>query len=361
MRKDLETIELNKNIKEYKTKYEETLSSMSKKYKKIEYFASIMALDLNKDIIGFFYNTIEKKYSTEELCIRTYGFLQAMFVSIDAIYSLSMSLTNSKNFVNINDNPTLRELKYIRNDVVGHPTNRIVARDVVYCVLKPTDISKYSFKYHIYNMDNEEIREVSFLRMLYDYYLESYKLLDILLNYQEVHKTNSFSDDLYYIVTKYKEGVAINALFRQFRTEYKKQYTQNSRIYKRINLITKVNRLPHTKLNNFAYLFHLNYLYENLCNLERTDVKPIDLKPYPDEINEVIKFFKENYQYKPMLDTLQNHNYPGFREALNRMINLTKKEKFSYARMYFEEIRLRISKSMYDEAYALLALLKLVK
>ncbi len=162
MRKDLETIELNKNIKEYKTKYEETLSSMSKKYKKIEYFASIMALDLNKDIIGFFYNTIEKKYSTEELCIRTYGFLQAMFVSIDAIYSLSMSLTNSKNFVNINDNPTLRELKYIRNDVVGHPTNRIVARDVVYCVLKPTDISKYSFKYHIYNMDNEEIREVLF-------------------------------------------------------------------------------------------------------------------------------------------------------------------------------------------------------
>ena len=358
---NIDISEFNKLIDENKNKYELTLSNMSQKYKKIEYFASIMALDLNKDIIGFFYKTIDKDYSKEELCLRTYGLLQAVFVSIDAIYSLSMSLTNSKNFVNINDNPTLRELKYIRNDVVGHPTNRIVARDIVYCVLNPEDISKYSFKYHIYNMDNDEIRTVSFLQMLNDYYLEAYKILDVLLNYQEVHKTNMFSDDLYYIVTKYKDGVNVNALFRQFRTEYKREYTQNSRIYKRVNLIIKVNRLPHTKLNNFAYLFHLNYLYENVCAIERQKVKAIDLKPYPDDLNEVIKFFKDNKEYKPMLDTLSNYNNPGFKEAINRMINLMKKNNLSLARMFFEEIRSRVSKKMYDEAYAYVALLKLIK
>jgi len=344
-----------------KKEYEEVLGSLSKKYRKIEYVASVSTLDLNKDIIGFFYDTIDKEYSEEEACLRLYGLLQALFVSIDAIYSLSISLTNSKNFININDNKTLRELKYIRNDVVGHPTNRIVARDVVYCILDPKDITNYSFKYHIFNMDEEEIREVSFLRMLNDYYVESTKLLTILLNFQEVHKTKLFSDDLHYLITSYQGGNNINTLFRQFRTDYRKVYSVDSRAYKRINLLMKVNKLPHTKLNNFTYLFHLKYLYELVCSVEKVSPEPIKLEPYPLEIKQVQRLAKAHLEYKAVLEHLQNHNNPGFRENLNRVINISKKYGLSYARMYFEEIRSRIGKDMYDEAFALEALLKLIK
>ena len=347
------------DIKKVKKEYEEVLSSLSTKYNKIEYVASVSTLDLNKDIIGFFYSTINRNYKKEEACIRLYGLLQALFVSIDSIYSLSLALTNSKNFIRINDNPTLRELKYIRNDVVGHPTNRIIQREVVYCVLNPKDITKYSFKYHVFNLDEETIREISFVQMIYDYYFEATKVLSILLNYQEVHKNKLFNDDILFMINSYKNNQNINNLFRQFRTEYKKVYTESSRVYKRIMLLTKVNKLPHTKLNNFSYLYHLVRLYEMVSNVEKCEPIKISVEPLPDEVYEIKKFFINHYEYRPLINTLVYYNNPGFKEALNHMINLMKKYNLSNGRLFFEEIRKRISKEMYDEAYALESILKM--
>ncbi len=347
------------DIKKVKKEYEEVLKGLSIKYKKIEYMASVSSLSLNKDIIGFFYSTINKSYSKEEGCLRLYGLLQAMFVSIDSIYSLSIALTNSKNFIKINDNKTLRELKYIRNDVVGHPTNRIVQREVVYCVLDPKDVTNYSFKYHVYNLDMEEVREVSFIQMIYDYYVEATKVLTVLLNYEEVHKTKLFNDDILFMIDSYKNKQNINNLFRQFKTEYKKIYSENSRIYKRIVLLTRVNKLPHTKLNNFSYLFHLVRLYEMVSNLEKCDPIKISLEPLPDEIYEIKKFLYNHYEYRSLIPTLVNYNNPGFKEALNHMINLMKKYNLSNARFFFEEIRTRLRKDMYEEAYALESILKM--
>jgi hypothetical protein len=49
----------------------------------------------------------------------------SLSVAIDSLYEISYSLFDNKHYVNINQNKTLHEIKYVRNDVVGHPGNRV--------------------------------------------------------------------------------------------------------------------------------------------------------------------------------------------------------------------------------------------
>ena len=352
--------DIKSEIIQAQIEYRENLELLSRKYLRLEHYVSVSTLKLNEDIIGFFFKTIDDDFSKEELTLRLYGLLQALFVSIDSIYTLSMTLTGSKNFVRINDNKTLRELKYIRNDVVGHPTNRIVSHYVVYCILNPQDIDKYSFKYHIYIDGEDQIREVSFLEILRSYYSEAYKLLYSLYNYQEVHQSNILSDDILFIIEQYQNGDPINSQFREFRTRAEKIYAKtNSRIGKKIELLQKLNKLPHTLLNNFAFQYQLVKLYNDLANLEHADIKKIKYVNIPNELKQLRRLFK-NENTKGMLDILRNHNNPTFSETLNKIIQIAKKTNLPLARLYFEEIRKRISKEMYDEAYALESILKLI-
>ncbi len=352
--------EIKNKILFYQKNYIDTLDKLSRKYTRIEHYVSVATLKVNEDIIGFFFDTIENDYKKEEAALRLYGLLQALFVSIDSIYTLCLSLTNSKNFVRINDNKTLRELKYIRNDVVGHPTNRIILKDVVYCILDPSDILKYSFKYHIYVDGEDKIREVSFLDIILNYYIESSKLLDALYDYQEVHQTSVLSDDVEFIIKQYQQGDPINQQFRNLKNQIEKVYSKNnSRIMQKIELLQKINKLPHTILNNFSFQYQLIKLYHSISLMEHTTNKKLKLKNVPDEVKQLKKMFKNN-KYASFLDILINHNNPTFNESLNKIIQIAKKENLSLARLFFEEIRKRISKEMYDEAYALEALLKLI-
>lgn len=62
--------------------------------------------------------------SQADILLDVFGLLQGLFVGIDGMYQLSFAATKYKYHININSNKALKELKYLRNDVVGHPTNR---------------------------------------------------------------------------------------------------------------------------------------------------------------------------------------------------------------------------------------------
>ncbi len=346
------------NIIDKKVKYEEALKSFKVKYKDIKYDASISVLDLNKDIIGFFYNSIDKNYTKEEACLRLYGFMQALFVSIDAIYTLSISLTGSKNFININNNKTLRELKYIRNDVVGHPTNRIINSKTVYCILRPEDISKYTFKYRIYGLEQEEVREVSFISILFDYYSEAANLLNILINYENVKSSQLFSDDLYFMLQEYKENHDISTLFKNFKFAYKKLNMVDTRIDRRIMLMSKLHSLKKTKLNRFTYLYHLRYLYNIVSKSENVKTQDFDITPYPEELIELDWLLSKDSVLKEEAHILTNHNTPSFNQILSRFINAAQKKNYTKALSFLSLIRNLIKEEKYDLAFAYESLIK---
>ena len=127
-----------------------------KKEKNYQILSALSALKTTNDIQASFLKE-ENNLDKGDYALRLYALLQALFVSIDSLYAMAYGLTKSRSFININANPDLRLLKYIRNDVVGHPSNRIVSDDIDFCVLDDSSITKEEFNYYIYS--KEEIKK----------------------------------------------------------------------------------------------------------------------------------------------------------------------------------------------------------
>ena len=91
------------------------LQKESNRYYQIK--SSIHVLNNTKNIISQYQNI-------DFSMINLYGLFQYLFISIDALYDLAYAITNNKWAININNNPKLRDIKYIRNDCIGQPTYR---------------------------------------------------------------------------------------------------------------------------------------------------------------------------------------------------------------------------------------------
>jgi len=146
--------------------------------------ASLNALDVNNTQQHYFYMSLENDFSDGEIILRYYGLLQGLFVCIDSLYALSYSFTKSKSFININQNKKLRQLKYIRNDIVGHPANRVYSeRELAYCMLNKKELDKRTLSYTI-NFINKKVtnKKVDLVDMLFDYYVEANNILITFLN-----------------------------------------------------------------------------------------------------------------------------------------------------------------------------------
>ena len=118
-----------------------------------------------------------------KMLLNIFGMLQALFVGVDALYGLSYGVTNKKWSVNVNNNPELREIKYVRNDVVGHPTKRLYNDNKIgYCDLDLDKTTYYELVYKIaIPSDNSEDitnHTVDLMKTIDSYMLESSKVLD---------------------------------------------------------------------------------------------------------------------------------------------------------------------------------------
>ena len=107
------------------------------------------------ELITDHYLTI-KSTNKDEILLNIYGILQTLFVGVDALYDFVRSVTNNKYLININQNDRLHELKFIRNDVVGHPTSRTYSNNRTgFCILDTNNISIEKIKYSSYVLDNK--------------------------------------------------------------------------------------------------------------------------------------------------------------------------------------------------------------
>ena len=144
-------------------------------------------------------NEIQKRYFVKEETndigenlLNLYALLQSLFVSIDSLYALAYALTKSKNFININKNEDLRKLKYIRNDVVGHPSNRTYnSKDLAYCILDDNSVTKQGFSYNIYFNDNIEKVDIDLNSIIDAYYIECNNLLEDIYGVARENKNSS--------------------------------------------------------------------------------------------------------------------------------------------------------------------------
>lgn len=129
------------------------------------------------------------------ILLDVFGLMQGLFVAVDALYDLAIGLTSYKYHVNINKNKTLRQLKFIRNDIVGHPTHRTYEQGGTgFSILRQNPLSKKTIVYdtYIYQKGKESIttKTVEFKTLVDEYNHEKEIILDDLYGYL-THKDGS--------------------------------------------------------------------------------------------------------------------------------------------------------------------------
>ncbi len=315
-----------------------------------QYKASINALELNNEIMAYFEKTKDGEAGAGECLSRVYSLLQTLFVSIDALYSLNILLTKKKNNININQNRQLRELKYIRNDVVGHPVNRIFDNDEVgFCILKKTDITKKSFKYHIYFEETIKKREVIIGSLIDSYYEEANKFLARIVNYKDESSDEIFNK-IKRATIKLQADEEIREEILQLRSLYisknPMQVKTDVRFMWRVEILMKLRTFVQgsdkevKEIINYASGYQLTKLSELILTYDKINDKaiiPNKLKE-PKGIAQIDKITQDNPVLKEALKNIHDMTHPLFNAGLDKLIAACTKDT-PYALKYLTQIK----------------------
>lgn len=315
----------------------------------------------NHGAISHFIDNIDNDYDKGESVLRLYGLLQALFVCIDALYTLTLKVTGTKNFININDNKALRELKYIRNDVVGHPTNRIVEDKEEYAMLNPSDIKNGEFTYSIFS-ETEQKKHVVFSELVNAYKEETIKLLNALDSYVSSSKTPYLLDDIIDIYNTFVNGDDIRSHLTLFKRKYNEK-NSNSRVFRRVNLVIRLYNDYLKKpdgIKRYITSYHL-YKLASLIAIDE-DIKSI-IKPLrlPNSLSKIFSFFDDNPLLIHHFDCIYDRNHPMFYSSIEQIIKQGRKSKNQTVISYFSQIKEAAYKRDNEFVYAYASVLRKYK
>lgn len=322
---------------------------LDKLYNLIKNDLNIKSINKSKSISAITslkqFNNISKAYfdyknrNDCELLIHLFGLFQGLFVAIDGCYSISLALTKTKWSVNINLNPVLHEIKFVRNDVVGHPSNRTYGKQAIGFSLIDYDKTSYehlSYETHIYKLNSDEIikRNVNILDTVRNYYLEVNKLLNDVMNKTYLPKSSYISYTLAFknLYEKYKK----NILSVDDILELKKTYILDNclhietkdRFIWRLNILKELIEYRSSKkvinnLINYTTIFQIKKIYNMAMEFDRLrklKINKIDIIEY--NYPEILKKFKAIRKANKKLFTyLNDPMHPAFRSNLINLKN----------------------------------------
>ena len=270
-----------------------------------------------------------------KMLLNIFGMLQALFVGVDALYGLSYGVTNKKWSVNVNNNPELREIKYVRNDVVGHPTKRLYNDNKIgYCDLDLDKTTYYELVYKIaIPSDNSEDitnHTVNLMKTIDSYMLESSKVLDEI--YKRMLLENNinneyFSEYAYSLYKDYRVGIKNYDTLERIKEKYMRAFELDSsshdRFMWRINQLEELFKWDEAEHNEIL-IYLIYYIIEKLyrmCNeLDDLDFSNIVLSySVPKKVKDYVDFVRKHN----IDETILNDNYhPNFLTLLEKMNSL---------------------------------------
>ncbi len=291
--------------------------------KKYDVCASIKALS-NCNLILKSYYKLNDDLVLEDHVLKLYALLQGLFVGIDSLYALTYSLVKSKSFININNNKRLRELKYIRNDVVGHPSNRLIKDSIIaYAILDELSISDESFTYKIYTKDDIIVKDVLIGDLVKSYYEEAnYLLGELFKTSNNIISQDSLKTKIINALDALIKGDNYQDYLNDFIIEYKNNYkaeNNHNRIVWRYNLIQKLNslNLKEQKVNeviNYAIRLEVIKIYEQITGIKFKEEYNFRL---PDYIGNTYRFINRNKYLANYIGYLVNVENPLFLKTIN--------------------------------------------
>src|SRR5690625_2939223 len=288
------------------------------------------------DKIISYHNSLKSK-DKSKILINIFGLLQSLFVSIDALYTLTLTITKSKNYININNNQKLNKLKFIRNDVVGHPLNRRYKDNSIgYGLIDfdNIDINKFNFDIFVNNNNNELYKReetIDLIEIKNNYIIEKDKVLNKLANYinKEIIQTN-LDVLLLNLLNNFNEE---NLSF--IKNVYKTHYNdEGDRFLWRVKLVEtlinyKKDNDEFNEIINYIKDYQINKLIELLNEIENRDIKTKVLQK-PKMLKDIFKYLKNNYNSIKYLEDIHDINNPKYLYNINYLLETSKNNSFNY-------------------------------
>lgn len=241
-------------------------------------------------------NLLATKYRNTYLTVKTnsdkllllFGLLQGLFVAIDSLYTIGKATNVNKIFVNINQNDSLREIKHLRNDVVGHPTYRYYADSIGFCTLDLDHIVENKVKYLVYTNGNGNVnieeKEVDLLKVIDNYYRECN---DILLQNLQLFdlKNRNVKIEISSLVSllgyRYLHEEKDESLLAKINSRYQEYFpnVKNNRVKWRLDLIDFLfNYHAQNEYISYLTIIEIFKLYNLVYQLEKQINKHLKFK-----------------------------------------------------------------------------------
>ena len=285
--------------------------------------SAIKALAVTNDIQEAYYRSNEL-YDKKDLVLRLYALLQGLFVSIDSLYALSNAIAGGKSIININNNQYLRTLKYVRNEVVGHPSSKLFGYNKpAYCILDTDSVTKQSFKYGIYTYESSKIKEINIYQLVESYYKEANSLLDELYKISIKHNENSVLKeyiknvlDDYFKTGHYTKS--LDLFIDKYKELYPSSKREQHRIIWRYELVMKIGAIDNDNKDLKELIFYcigleLNKMYKLIYGCDYNHRADFEL---PQTVISLYRFFNRNVEYVPYIEYLKDSDHPLYYETL---------------------------------------------
>jgi len=316
---------------------------------KIRAESSIAALKYVDLMIDDF--KVRQAHNKADILLDVFGLLQGLFVAIDALYQLSFSATKYKYHVNINQNRNLKQLKYLRNDIVGHPTNRNYEDGSFgFSVIIEDEITKNGLSYMTYIIKDKKIKQnkvtIDFNKVLEAYEVEKVKVLEDLENY--LKNTPQKVETTGLIVTLFEDaqkGVynvnQLKAIETHFLKEHNLAKTSNHRFLYRIRLLKDIFQWFDTKYEDiidYARKYQILSIYRMNLDLNNKKIRiPVLTKP------EVLAKFEAIVKRRPharkLIKNLNDLDHPLFQADLDQLIDYVKDDEVKALLKWFRQIK----------------------
>lgn len=273
----------------------------------------------------------EKTDNKRSILLDVFGLLQALFVGVDALYEFSYLLADNKYFININQNEILHELKFIRNDVVGHPISRKYQNNQIgFNQLNLETLKRDELSYKTYIKTGMKVallgeRKVD-LYLLIDEYLET---VNLILTNLDIYLKDTIKPSLinltYNLYLNYSYKNISNDTIKLIEEEFKiANLKMDNRFIWRLELIDlafnwKSKDLETIKLIEYITRLQLLKLHQMSADLFN---KTTNLT-YPKVTGILKVFYKETRKNEaaiiPLLETINDAKEPFFRKNLEEL------------------------------------------
>lgn len=254
------------------------------------------------------------------ILLDVFGLLQGLFVGVDALYDLAIGLTQYKYHINVNSNPILHELKYIRNDIVGHPTHRTYPNGGMGFSLLSTDqLSKTCFHYKTYIFEKNKLeiksKEVLIHPLIEAYRSEKHHILSGLLSYLKHRDLKiTLSDDIYLLYETINQDM-LNDIKKRFIETYEIDEKMPHRFLWRIELVNTLIGWEEEDKDLNLFLLYLSKvqvakMYEIALHMENHHGKDL-YTPIPPILKSFYKFILRNEKMAiSYLKNLHDQSHP---------------------------------------------------